>query len=192
MTVLAVLDRHHQRCAAGEIVTPQFVIVQVGAKPADEDRLAVGAPCGRGEHGIVVAEADLACVAPIRPGDPQVLGTRPVADERDHAAIGCERGLRVEPNAARNARGATAGRRHGIEIAEQVEYDRAAVGGDVERHPCPGRRRKPQLPRRLDRQCLPRGLLRPCVLRLSDRGQQRERRRRNRARPHHGVTGLGA
>ena len=44
-------------------------------------------------------------------------------------------GLRVERLSARDARGLSAVDRNGIDVAEQLEDDRATVGGDVELEP---------------------------------------------------------
>jgi hypothetical protein len=60
-----------------------------------------------------------------------------IADEHDALAIGREARLTIEPHPTREARGFSARDRQRVQIAHEVEDDRASVGRDVERHPRP-------------------------------------------------------
>ena len=68
---------------------------------------------------------------------PQVVAPTPIADENDALAIGREPWLEVDRHPARDAGGTSTGDGKGVEIAQQIEDDRPAVGGDIDREPTP-------------------------------------------------------
>src|SRR5690606_24346751 len=86
---------------------------------------------------------------------PEVLPAAPVGDEDDALAVRTEARLRVERQAARQARGLAARDRQRVEVAQQVEDDRLAVRADVEAHPRAAAGGELDRARRLERQALP-------------------------------------
>ena len=68
-------------------------------------------------------------------GDPQVLDAGAVAEKGDLLAVGRVARLAFERQAADDARGGAAVDRQRVEVAENVEDERAAVRRHVERRP---------------------------------------------------------
>ena len=87
-------------------------------------------------------------------GDPQVLDAGAIGQERDALAVGRPRRLALERQPAHDARGLAAADRHRVEIAQQVEEDRAPIGRHVDLHPGHLVGRKLDRFRRLQRETL--------------------------------------
>ncbi len=100
------------------------------------DVLAVGRPLG-GDELRLLRLRERARIAPVRVDDPEVVRSAPIAHEDDLLAVGRPARRDVEAHPTRQARGRAAGDRQRVEVAHEIEHDRAAVGGDVERHPRP-------------------------------------------------------
>ena len=76
----------------------------------------------------------------------EIVRLRAVADENDRLPIGGVVRLSIEGLSAHETRGLSAGDGDGVDVAEEIEDDRLAVGGEVEDHtrllfPPPPRRR---------------------------------------------------
>ena len=105
----------------------------------DEQILTVTSP-GRRAHALrrIVREAILAHrtrIVAVGIGDPQVLDAAAVAEKSDRLAIGRELRLTVERHSAQNALRRSSFDRQRVDVADEIEGDRTAVRGDVERHP---------------------------------------------------------
>jgi len=91
----------------------------------------------RREVAVALRRGEREGVAPVGTGDPEVLGAVAVAHEDDALALRGEARLHVVALAARDARRLAAVDRQRVEVAEELEDDRLAVGGEVERDPGP-------------------------------------------------------
>src|SRR5687767_10898160 len=66
---------------------------------------------------------------------PDIVAATAIRGEGDQPAVGGETRLHVERQAGSDPGRAAAADRHGVDVAEQVEGDSAAVGANVDVHP---------------------------------------------------------
>ena len=125
-------ERH--TAAAVHMVHPQLGRAAQSTRARRHNVLAVGGVLRR-RIEIVVALGHLRAVAIGKGERPEILTARAIGDEHDRFAIGGKSRLRVVGHAAGEARGFAAGYGHGVQVAEQVEDERAAVGRDIHAHP---------------------------------------------------------
>src|SRR3546814_16679934 len=89
---------------------PQLIAVEPDAVATDIDRLAVGAPFGRGTHRALVLVGDPPRLAAVGARDPHIVAARPVADISDPFPVGGNDRLHHEADPGRSRTGAAAGR----------------------------------------------------------------------------------
>ena len=91
------VDRDYDSCGAAgaRVELPQIVGIQIGVVLGDEDRGAIGRPCRRDEHRVVVPGGDLFQVSAIHARNPYIFRPRAVAQERQAGAVRREGRLRV-------------------------------------------------------------------------------------------------
>ena len=99
-----------------------------------DDELAVGRPARLVEQAEIFLR-DLLLVAAIAVHQPDIVAARAVGDEGDTLAVGRETRLMLIGESFGDPRRRAALDRHGVDVAEQVERDRAAVGRDIDIHP---------------------------------------------------------
>lgn len=104
-------------------------------QPRHVERAPVGAPAGLRHHVEPGLTRNLARVAAIGIGDPQIDHARAIADERDLLAVGREDRMRLERRAGQQRPRLPAFDRQRVEIAEQIEHDAPPVGRDIGLHP---------------------------------------------------------
>ena len=127
---------HHAGArAAVLVVQPQLVGAAEHATGARrDDVVAVRGPHRRGVQ-LVAALGERLGVRPVGVADPDVLTAAAVRQEHDVLSVGRVPGLRVERGPGGDARRGPAGDGHRVQVAQQLEHDRLAVGRDIEREP---------------------------------------------------------
>ena len=86
-------------------------------------------------HDAVLFLGDLLWVATLRADDPDVVGPTPVRGDSDAFAIGAIGRLDIPCRSTCEPVCLPAGYGHGINIAQEIKYDRFAIGRYVEAHP---------------------------------------------------------
>ena len=98
--------------------------------------LPVRSPIRRLELSVGGTRASLG-IAPVRVGDPHLVGARLVGDVDDAGSVRREAGLLVVGRAARDGSGLTPGNGKGIEIPEKIEDQSLSIRRHIHRHPGP-------------------------------------------------------
>ena len=127
----------HESCAltARHIVAPEFRgagAMRIGDR--HDNGLPIGGPCRR-QHADARKPCHRARVAAVGGGDPDIIGARFIADEHELRAVRREPWLRLKGAAGNQRRGLSAIHRYPVDVAEQLEHERAAIAGDIERDP---------------------------------------------------------
>src|SRR5690606_26313119 len=138
--VLLLVGLFHQLDAgagAAGVVQPQLTRAQRAARGevlAGHDVLAVRGPGGVVEQAEALI-GHLARIAAVGGDGPDVVAAAAVGGEGDAAAVGRPARLDVPGAAAGDAGGGATADRHAVQVAQQREHDRAAVGRHVHVHP---------------------------------------------------------
>jgi hypothetical protein len=103
---------------------------------ARHDVLAVGRPVGAVEEAEGLF-ADLLRVLAVAVGDPDVVAAPLVAGEGELLAVGAVARLLLPGDVVGQGARLAAADRQRVEVAQEVEDDLLAVGGDIEAHPGP-------------------------------------------------------
>jgi hypothetical protein len=138
-------------------VEMDFVRAAQSAGAAHRDELSVGRPFGRHVQ-VPVPLGDLGRVLEVERQDPHVVAAAPVGDEGHLLPVRAEARLHVVPHAVGEPSGPAALDRQSVEIAQEIEHDRAPVGAHVERDPGPPGGGELRLALGLERQRPPGGL----------------------------------
>ena len=86
-------------------------------------------------HDAVFFLGDFLWVATLRADDPDVVGPTPIGGDGDAFAIGAIGRLNIPCRAACEPFCLPADNGHGVNIAQEIKYDRFAIGRYVEAHP---------------------------------------------------------
>ena len=136
MNLVGFLDQRHP-AAARDMVHPHLAGPERaagGEMLLRDDELAVGAPTRLIEQAELLL-AELALVAAVAVHQPDIVAAAAIGNEGDAFAIGRKARLMLIGEAFRDPRRRAALDRHRVNVAEQVESDRAPVGRDVDVHP---------------------------------------------------------
>ena len=149
----AGLHAQHRGARSSVLVNqPQLVdAAEYATRAGDHDVVAVGRPLRRRVQ-VVRSLREGFGVRSIRITQPDIFRTVAIAQKDDALAVGRPARLRVEGGSRGYPRRGAPGHGHGVEIAQQLEDNRLAVGGHVERHPGRFRRLEAHRPRHLQRQ----------------------------------------
>ena len=123
--------------AARDVVDPDLAGAERalgGEMLLGDDVFAVGAPARLVEKAEILLR-HLTLVVAIDVHDPNVVPPSPIRGEGDAAAVGRKARLHFPRQPLGDAARRAAGDGHGVDVAEQGEDQRAAVGRDVEVHP---------------------------------------------------------
>jgi hypothetical protein len=132
------LDQSLAAAAAIGVIEPDFPGAEGALRRemlARGDEAPVGAPSRRvHERKGLVGDGASACS--VRAHHPDIVPAAAVGGVSDAAAVGGEARLMLEGEAGADPPRSPAFDRQGVDVAEQVEGDGAAVGADVHIHPC--------------------------------------------------------
>ena len=160
----------HPERYVGEVVLRR----RIRTVAAGDEVLAVGRPRRRTEREVGFLRDNLESRA-VGVHGPEVVVAVPVGDERDHLAVGRPARHAVPRHAARDALRLATSDGKDVEVAEEIENERLAVGRDIERDPRPFVGCERDLARWLERQGRAVGARCGRVLRADIDGERAER-----------------
>src|SRR3546814_14523521 len=99
-----------------------------------DEELAIGRPARLVEEAEIFLR-DLALIAAVAVHQPDIVAARAVGDERDAPAVAREARLMLKGETLSDARRRPALDRHDVDVAQQVERERAATRSDGRVHP---------------------------------------------------------
>ena len=136
MLLIGLLDQRHA-ATARDVIDPDLTRAERtagGEMLARDDEAAIGAPSRLGKETEILP-GHLSLVGAIEVHHPDILAAAAIGGEGDAPAIGRETRLHVEREPLGNAPGRAARNIHGVDITQQIEGDRPAIGADIDIHP---------------------------------------------------------